>query len=113
LLISGNTYYATQTVGECTSIDLFEVTIEIQLGIENFKTNGFSYYPVPVKDLLNIVHAVNIASVTVFDILGQEVISIQPNTAQAQLNMTELAKGIYVIKISADDAVKIIKVVKE
>lgn len=113
VLISGNTYYATQTVGECVSIDLFEVAVEVILGTESFKPGNFSYYPVPVKDVLTISHIQNIAAITVFNVLGQEVVSTQPNTTEVQLNMTELSKGVYVIRISADDAVKIIRVVKE
>jgi len=56
LIVSGTTYYVTQTIGNCTS-EPFAVTVTVALGNERFDASTFSYYPNPVKDVLNISYS--------------------------------------------------------
>jgi hypothetical protein len=55
-LEKGKTYYATQTVGGCTSATL-AVTINLTLGNVSFDAKSFAYYTNSVKDILNFSHS--------------------------------------------------------
>lgn len=112
-LVSGNTYYAIQTVGECSSTAVFAVTVDVALGGEHFDMASFKYYPNPVKDVLNISYSSDITAVNVFNMLGQQVISLYPAGSQAKVDMSGLADGTYVMKVVSGNAVKTIKVMKK
>ncbi len=111
-LVTGTTYYGTQTVGECESAYI-AVTVEVVLGKEDFGRNAFSAYPNPVKDVLNISYTAEITSVTVFNLLGQQVISKQPNATEVKLDLSALADATYIVNVTAGNTVKTIKVVKK
>jgi hypothetical protein len=51
--------------------------------------------------------------VSVFNLLGQEVITSATNANQSQINMSALSPGTYLVKVTADNQVKTIKVIKE
>ncbi|WP_294821270.1 GEVED domain-containing protein [uncultured Flavobacterium sp.] len=112
-LISGNTYYAMQTVGECTGTTAFAVTVEVTLGNEKFDAAAFAYYPNPVKNVLNVSYSSDITAVNVFNMLGQQVISLTPASPEAKVDMSGLADGAYVIKVISGNAVKTIKIMKK
>lgn len=113
VVVSGETYYAAQTVGECTSQELFAVTVDVVLGKENFDINAFSYYPNPVNDVLNLAYSQDITSVTVFNLLGQQVVSMQPNATEVRIDMSKLAEGGYIINIQSGNTFKSVKVLKK
>jgi len=110
--IEAGTYYGVTTVGECTSATALAVTVEVLLGSDRFDMDSFSYYPNPVKDVLNISYSQEIASVTVFNLIGQQVINIVPNANQVKVDMTALAEGAYIVNVAVGNTVKTIKVVK-
>lgn len=84
----------------------------VTLSSNNFKKAPLSHYPNPVRDLLSISNASEIASVAVFNFLGQEVLSRQIKSEQAILDFSALPNGVYTVKVIAD-GIKSIKVVKE
>lgn len=86
---------------------------ESVLGNNSFDNNGFKAYPNPVKDILNLSYTQNISNVEVFNMLGQQVIAKSVNATQDQIDMSNLAVGTYLIKVTADNQVKTIKVVKQ
>ncbi len=93
---------------------LDDIIIEDGLSTNNFDLSKFSYYPNPVKDVLNLSYIKEITAVKVYNILGQEVLtkSIKGNTHQ--VNMSALSNGTYMVKvITADNYTKTIKVVKK
>ncbi len=112
-LTQGATYYATQTVGDCTSTGIYAVMVDIVLAREGFDIKAFTFYPNPVKDVLNLSYSTEITSVTVFNLLGQLVINQNPNTAEVKVDMSSLADGAYVVNVTAGNTVKTIKVVKK
>lgn len=83
------------------------------LGNSAFESNGFKSYPNPVKEVLNLSYNKNISSVAVFNLLGQEVMTKAINANQSQIDMSHLSAGTYLLKVTADDQVKTIKVIKE
>ena len=63
--------------------------------------------------MLNLSYTQNISSVVVFNLLGQEVVSRTVNANQSQIDMSHLPTGTYMVKVTADNQVKTIKVIKE
>lgn len=113
LLEQGATYYATQTVGECTSAAILAVTVDIVLDRDDFDIKAFTYHPNPVTDILNISYSSEITSVTVYNLLGQQVISQKANANEIKVDMSGLADAAYIVNVTAGNTAKTIKVIKK
>ena len=83
------------------------------LGTDTFNNASFTYYPNPVKEVLNLSYSQNISDVAVFNLLGQQVVTKSVNASQTKIDMSNLATGTYIVKVTANNVVKTIKVVKE
>ena len=113
VLISGNTYYAMQTINGCSSSTPLAVVVTINLANANFDLVDLEYYPNPVTDNLNLLTNQKIDAVTIYNLVGQEIMLITPNSTSAQIEMSNLPQGIYLLKIDVKDKHKIIKVMKK
>lgn len=79
----------------------------------NFDAAAFSYYPNPVKNTLNLAYKNSISTVQVYNVLGQLVSDTNFNANQVQVDFTALSRGAYMVKITANNQVNVIKVIKE
>ncbi|QAA80755.1 T9SS type A sorting domain-containing protein [Aequorivita sp. H23M31] len=78
-------------------------TINCQtVGIEDQVFQGFTYYPNPVENSLALKANTEIQNVVVYNLLGQQVISLQPNNATPTLEMGNLPTGAYLMKVIID-----------
>ena len=91
----------------------FNVNIQDDLAVSDFDSTNFKVYPNPVSDILNISYTQDITNVAVFNILGQEVITNNVNATQGQIDMSDLAIGTYLVKVTAGNETKTIKVLKK
>lgn len=89
----------------------FKVNV-IVLKNDTFDDASFVYYPNPVTDVLTISYANEISKVQVMNLLGQEVMVKSINATQSQIDMSNLATGSYLVKVTSDNKVKTIKVIK-
>jgi hypothetical protein len=112
LLESGSTYYVTQTVGNCTSIP-FGVTVTVQLGRNDFDAAAFKYYPNPVKDVLTLTYSADMTTVTVYNLLGQQILSKEMNAPTGTIDMSALQDGTYLVNVTSGNSVQTIKVIKK
>ncbi|SHJ24741.1 T9SS type A sorting domain-containing protein [Flavobacterium haoranii] len=83
---------------------------------ENFASKDFTMYPNPVTSELNIVAPTTslIKSLHFTDINGRVVKQLDKvNSNSSQINLTDLSKGIYLVKISTDEGNTIKKFIKE
>lgn len=71
------------------------------LGIANEIIDGFAMYPNPVENTLTLKALNAIDAVSVYNMLGQEVMKSTPSATQVQLDMTQLPVGTYVVKVQA------------
>ena len=113
VLQNSKTYYATQTLNNCSSETNLPVTISFTLGVDDFDSKLFSYYPNPVDDNLNLFYNQELTSVKVFTVLGQQVIFKNINATSARIDMSNLPEGIYFAEIKSNNTSKIIKVIKK
>ena len=85
---------------------------DITLGVNDFSADKFSVYPNPVTDVLNIVSKVAVDNVTVYDILGKVVLQENPGKISPAINMSNLASGAYLVKVTIGNSSKTVKVIK-
>jgi hypothetical protein len=96
-----------------TNSDFKIAAYDASLANDTFNNNSFSFYPNPIKDILNLSYSKNITNVAVYNLLGQQVIVKTVNENQSQIDMSNLSDGTYMVKITADNQVKTIKVMKQ
>ena len=116
-LVIGQTYYLrvytwTATTGQTSAFNVC-VGTDPALNTDTFNNDSFVAYPNPVKDVLNLSYTSEISTVRVMNMLGQEVISKNLNAANAQVDMSQLSAGTYIVNVTIGDTVKTIKVVKQ
>lgn len=86
---------------------------DASLANSSFDNANFAYYPNPVKDVLNLTYNQEISNVEVFNLLGQKVLSNIINANTAQVDMSSLSKGAYIVNVTSNNLVKTIKVIKQ
>lgn len=85
----------------------------ITLGTNNFEISEFSLYPNPTQDSWNVKSkSENISSIRVFDVLGQNVLSLSPNANEAIIDGSSLKSGLYFAQIETANGISSIKLVK-
>jgi hypothetical protein len=114
--VSGDYYFGfnAYSVADQWNLMVDDISITETLATPGFESNKFTFYPNPVKDVLNIGYSKTIAKVAMYNILGQEVLEKTINGDQSQINVSNLPKGTYLVKVTTEDgSVKTIKVIKE
>jgi len=111
-LVNGTTYYAVSVVGSCRSTAL-AVTVTVTLDNRTFDLENLKFYPNPVVDQLTIVYTKEITSIQIYNLNGQLVKVVQPNTTNVQVDMTELSTAMYIVKVYAEDKSAELKVFKK
>lgn len=86
---------------------------DASLSTNVFENNNFRAYPNPVKDVLTLEYSSDITSVTVFNMLGQQVITRSLNATSTKVDMSQLNAGAYLVSVKMGDVEKTIKVVKQ
>ncbi|WP_051229620.1 T9SS type A sorting domain-containing protein [Psychroserpens burtonensis] len=94
--LQDNTYYLTARDADDFSVQL--------LSVDDFNATSFSVYPNPTSTgFVNIVGTTdNAITVSVYDILGKQVIN--ETLTNNRVNVSALNAGIYIVKISQNDA---------
>ena len=54
-----------------------------------------------------------IDAISIYNVLGQEVIQTKPNSISTQINVGSLKAGTYFVKAASGDAVKTFKLIKQ
>ncbi len=115
LLVSGTTYYASQTVNGCESELRLAVTMTSGgcLGNEEFVAHVIKLYPNPVIDVVTISSSETMTNIEVVSMLGQIIYSNKVNEMETQVDMDRYAAGTYLIRVSIDDSIQVFKVLKK
>lgn len=90
------------------SIDDVMVSGVLAVGTNEFK--GFQYSV--ANNALNLSSNTTMNSVSLYNMLGQQVVSQKLNNTKESVNISELQSGVYIATISIDGASKSFKIVK-
>ena len=95
-------------------VEDYKVTVDATLSNTSFEDEAaFTYYPNPVKNTLTLNAKTTIDSVTMYNVLGQEVLRAMPNTVDSVLDMSNLQNGAYFVKVTIANNTKTIRVIKQ
>jgi alpha-tubulin suppressor-like RCC1 family protein len=84
------------------------------LSIDDFAVySNLNAYPNPVKDMLNLSFEKEISTVSIFNLIGQEVVSKSINAKEDTIDTSMLPAGSYFAKILIDDKIKTLKFIKK
>jgi hypothetical protein len=83
------------------------------LGTSNFETAQISMYPNPATTNFTIQAKQEMETVSVYNLLGQEVISKFPNSSEATIDVSSLQTGIYIVRTSISGNVSASRFIKE
>jgi Leucine-rich repeat (LRR) protein len=86
------------------------------LNTQDFEfSNYFNLYPNPANDILNInaVQAIEIQSLSIYDILGQLVIAVPNAKSVSNIDVSKLRIGTYFIKVKSDKGSSSMKFIKK
>lgn len=113
--VSGVYYFGFNAYSDPDQWDLYvdDISVTASLANTTFAANKFSFYPNPVKDILNINYSKTISQISVFNIVGQEVAVKSINDNQTQIDMSNLSKGTYLVKVTSEGLTQTIKVLKD
>ncbi|WP_084205928.1 T9SS type A sorting domain-containing protein [Psychroserpens mesophilus] len=113
-LIGGNTYYV-QLWNNGSEEGTIDITLtDASLSLSSFENvNAFSYFPNPVKNVLSLKAENTIQDISVYNMLGQEVLRANPNALEATLDMNILNSGAYFVQVTINDIAQTVRVVKQ
>ena len=80
---------------------------------ENNELLGFSMYPNPANNKLNISAKETIQKADIFNVLGKKVMSVNINKTKDAIDVSSLSSGIYLIKYNVNDTVGTAKFIKQ
>ena len=111
VLTDGATYYAVNMENGCASSS-FAVTVSVTLGNPAFTAFSLELYPIPVKAILFIRPSNNITinKIIITDLAGK--IVLLQTTSANQINVDQLASGVYILEAFYGEAKIINKFIK-
>ncbi len=84
------------------------------LGLDSAEDQAaFTYYPNPVQNTLTLNAQNTIENVTMYNMLGQEVLRATPNAVNSELDTSSLQDGTYFVKVTIANTTKTIRVIKQ
>lgn len=96
----------------------FGQALDFNLNVSSLSTTTFdakslSVYPVPAKNSLTIAYKSPIGSIQIYNQLGQEMYTGQGLGSAVDLDVSNFASGVYIIKLFNDKESKTFKIIKE
>ncbi len=95
--------------------DDIQIVANLSDGIDQtLNLDDINIYPNPAKDVLTISSKNDsIKTIALFDVLGNQVIVLNPNSLNATIDVSDFASGIYIARISTPTATGSLKVIIE
>lgn len=90
----------------------FQLYGEPVLSVNDNTLEGFKFYPNPTSDIINLSANKNIESVTLYNLLGQEVVTSVIGATSSEISIADLSAGTYIMKVAVDGQTGTFKVMK-
>ena len=104
-------YAVEVTKNGCTSMSTcFDVTT---LSNNSFNLSQLTYYPNPVISNFIVTYTRPITSIQVYDISGRLVKNLETNNNEVNVDMSDVAASVYIVKVFADDTMGEFKLIKK
>lgn len=111
-------YGTTNTADPCSGASYgqaedYSVNVSAPASLSDNVIDGFSMYPNPVNNSLNLKALNNIDAISIYNMLGQELMRVNPSSTQVQLDMTQISIGSYVVKVQSGAQVGAYSLIKQ
>jgi hypothetical protein len=106
-------FHSTTTDQNAARIDDFTIDAFATLGTETNTLEGFMLYPNPVNDRLHLNALDTINDISIYNLLGQEVMNSRPEVSNTEVDMSNLPTGMYVVKVKVGEQLGTYRIVKE
>jgi hypothetical protein len=84
------------------------------LNTKNFEIASLNVYPNPTQNSWTVkTNNIQMLNITVFDVLGKNVLSLSPNASEATINGLNLKSGLYFAQIKTANGLSSIKLIKK
>lgn len=117
--VSGNTsgvirYYlhSNANCGSQETLRTRSIKCSATAGADDFEMADLKYYPNPVSDVLYISYTNEITAIAVYNLVGQEVMVKAINATEGTVNVSNLAAGNYLVKVTSGTETKTLKIIK-
>ena len=106
---------ALATTAAATTMRFDTVNFTSVLGTNDFLSSKFSVFPNPVNNVINFSNDQNavVSTVDMTDLNGRIIKSLKVNATEGQISVSDLATGMYMMKITTDQGVAVKKIVKQ
>jgi hypothetical protein len=101
------TDYASNSDMATANVEVIDSTV----GINEQEVKGLEIYPNPTSGQLSLQANEPIKNVLISDVLGKQVFNGNPNNTKINLNLNQLTKGIYFVRVKTDNAMSVRKLV--
>src|SRR5690554_1798073 len=105
-------YYETKF----DNINISATNIAPTVSVKDFISDKFNVFPNPVADIVTITNSENIGfeAITVYDLEGRIIKERKYNSEnKTQLNLSNLATGVYLLHIKTKEGVAVKKIIKQ
>ncbi len=110
--VAGQSYYIFVLNNGGPSDVVIDISGSLLSTIDN-TIEGFTFYPNPSMDVLNLSSSTSIDSVELYNMLGQRVISLEIGATASQVDVSNLATGTYIMKVTAEGQTASYQVIKK
>lgn len=93
--------------------EFLAITVRIVTGINEASPERIKIYPVPAPDVLRLSSTEIVNSIEIFNTMEQSVKRINHNENNGSIHIGELAKGLYIIKLSTSSDLITRRIIKE
>ena len=83
------------------------------LASASFEEAKIAMYPNPVSSSLSISSVENLDAISIYNVIGQEVMNLKINDTNAVINVSNFQNGIYIVKAFSEGKVSTSKFIKE
>ncbi|MEZ4976227.1 MAG: T9SS type A sorting domain-containing protein [Flavobacteriaceae bacterium] len=104
--------YYNNNVGYFKYIDDVSI-VSNSLSVEDLMPYNLKIYPNPAKDFVKLSASQPISKIEVFDILGKQVLRETINSIRTEVNIANLPKGLYIMKVFIGETIGSFKIIKE
>ncbi|WP_081663271.1 Ig-like domain-containing protein [Flavobacterium subsaxonicum] len=113
VLTDDTTYFVAQDTNGCES-PKFGITANLVLSANSFNLKDVVVYPNPTSGVVTVSGSTQLTGISVINMLGQEVLTQKANDTSVQVNVSQLASGTYILKVTAaNGATGSVRVVKQ
>src|SRR5690606_28747583 len=118
-IYNGAFYNQTATLGavDFYSVDasnayyIDDIVFTDSMGVNDLSASSISVYPTVADQVIHVSAKSNITEISVFNTTGQQVLKVAPQGNSAQVNISALPAGVYVINTMAGKEIRTTKVV--